>query len=303
MRNAEEQDTAESSPPPSPEADLGTGPPAWEAWRVRSFWHRVERGMEEGRPLSGPPGERVRVDERPRPLPPAPALEDLLRDLLDAACGPLVRPGSRRGDQEQRRRAALRRLVRDLLPGRRPVHPARWALLEDRALEELNRRRPHVPDPEAEAVLRAALLALRDHRVTDAPLDVEALSRAFRSGARDAYASDLVGPDWRAESEARANLAARRTLEDRLRLRERDRVRGRGEEAALLESVHVERALPAILERARLSDAEAEVWDLHYEEGLHPKEIAERLGKARGTAAKQLHDARRKIREAVRRSA
>lgn len=219
MANGER--SAGSSAPPDPD-DFPAGPAGWEAYRIRSWLARLEQAEEEGRPLSGPPGERVRVAERPRPLPPASDLEELLRDVLDAASGPpvvnsvperfegnpeAVEALERRREEraERKRRAALRRVARRF---RSPIPPGRWKALASEAVREYERREEErdrltpwwrKPDAPREAQLRAAALGLADERVRSAA--VEELAGRLKTAIGDALGSDLTGVDWVARSE------------------------------------------------------------------------------------------------------
>lgn len=213
--------SAGSTALPDPD-DFPSGPVGWEKYRLRAFWSRVERAVEAGGPVSGSPGERVRVEDRPRPLPPASDLEELLRDVLDAAYGPPVVesvPERFRGNvqavaalrrqREERarakRRAALRRIAKRF---QKPIPPGRWRVLAPKATGEYERReeqedrltpwwvRPNAP---RESLLRATALGLADERVRTAT--VEELAGRLKTAIGDALGSDLTGVDWVARSE------------------------------------------------------------------------------------------------------
>jgi predicted DNA-binding protein (UPF0251 family) len=80
------------------------------------------------------------------------------------------------------------------------------------------------------------------------------------------------------------------------------RITSRAQESDAFRRLDAEETARFALEieaQANLTAAEAEVWRLHYREGLEPAEIGLRRGTTAGCARKQLHDARRKLRAAL----
>lgn len=172
-----------------------SGPAGWEAARVDLFWKRVEAGIREGRPICPRPGERVRIEDRPSPLPPASALERLVRDVLDAAYGPTVEDGVPDRRSERRRIAARLRLVRRL---RAPVRRRRFQRHAREVLDELNRRARTLAQTDV-----AVDALLYRTGVGDGPAD-RALDDLNRRARRD----ETPGRSWVVEALRRAGVGA-----------------------------------------------------------------------------------------------